>query len=222
MGIHRSTKIFITNLPTTITAKKYTFQCFKMGYPDQTKCCNVICTALVLSIVGFVIDVLCSLIPYWAIWIKRDGASDRLRHDGLFADCGDPNWLVQCRFYDSGKFMKTPIWLFVVQLAAMFSIATSFISIILLIMEYREMRRLRLNACAWLLLIAGLLVCAQVIIYGGAGAWFYGIRFTDMGKNINDRIFGYSFYVQLFTGPILLAASAIVFHNVKKMDHERI
>jgi len=189
-----------------------------MGYPNQNKCCNAICTALVLSIIGFVIDVLCSLIPYWAVWIKRDGAADKLRHDGLFADCGDPAWLVDCRFYDSGKFMKTPIWLFVVQLASMFSIAISFISIILLIMEYREPRRLRRVSTAWLLLIAGLLVCSMVIIYGGAGAWFYGIRFTDMGKNINDRIFGVSFYVQLFAGPILLAASAFVFHDVKKLD----
>lgn len=190
-----------------------------MGYPNQqNKCCNAICTALVLSIVGFVIDVLCSLIPYWAVWIQRPGSGSKQRHDGLFADCGDPDWFVDCRFYDSGKFMKTPIWLFVVQLASMFSIAIAFISIVLLIMEYREPRRLRRVSSAWLLLIAGILVCAQVIIYGGAGAWFYGIRFTDMGEQINDRVFGVSFYVQLLAGPILLAASAFMFHDVKKME----
>jgi len=188
-----------------------------MGYSDQNKCCNALCTALVLSILGFVIDVLCSLIPYWAVWIKRDGSADKLRHDGLFADCGDPAWLVDCRFYDSGKFMKTPIWLFIVQLASMFSIAISFIAIIILIMEYREPRRKRRYAAAWMLLISGLLICMQVILYGGAGAWFYGIRFTDMGKNINDRVFGVSFYVQLFAGPIFVFASAFVFHTVKQL-----
>lgn len=193
-----------------------------MVYKDRTKCCNALSTALVLGIIAFIVNVLCSLIPYWAIWIKRDGMSDRPRHDGLFADCGDPNWLVQCRFYDSGKFMKTPIWLFVVQLAAMFSIATIFIACVLLIMDYtKNFSRLRIASCAWLLLVSGLLVCAQVIIYGGAGAWFYGIRFTDMGKQINDRIFGYCFYVQLATGPVLLTAAAFVFGELRKIDAER-
>ena len=40
----------------------------------------------------------------------------------------------------------------------------------------QEPRRKRRYAAAWMLLISGLLICMQVILYGGAGAWFYGIR----------------------------------------------
>jgi len=172
--------------------------------------------ALGLTIVGFIIDVIASLTPWWAVWIPRPGTMAN-KHDGLFADCGrDPPPYPQCRFYDSGKFLKTPIWLFVCQLCAMLSMVLVFFSIICIILDYTKQTNIKRNtACAWMLLISGLLICTQVIVFGGAGAWFYGIRFTDMGQNINDRIFGWSFYVQLATGPILLSASANVFHNVR-------